>query len=316
MDSADLAVFAAVARSGGINKAARALNTVQSNVTQRIRLLEEELGVPLFDRHSRGVTMTTAGAQLLPYAERVGSLLAEARRAATNGPVPSGLLSIGSLETTTALRLPPILAAYATAYPEVDIQLQTGTAASLIADVLEHRVEGAFVPGPVGHADLIETPIVEEELVLVTAPASPSLERLARAKTRDAKIIVFRAGCTYRRMLEELLAAHGITDIRRLELGTLDGIIGCAAAGVGVTLLPRAVVEPARRAGRVAVHEIGPASERVPTMFVRRRDAFVSTALARFIECAQACSAAAARDVPPRRNGVRAAPARSAPASP
>ena len=62
MDNADLRVFEAVARLGGMNRAAAELNTVQSNVTARIRRLEDELGTPLFDRHSRGVTPDTGGA--------------------------------------------------------------------------------------------------------------------------------------------------------------------------------------------------------------------------------------------------------------
>ena len=65
MDAGGLVVFAAVARAGVITKAAQSLNTVQTNVTKRIRLLEAELGVPLFHRHSRGVRLTSAGAQLL-----------------------------------------------------------------------------------------------------------------------------------------------------------------------------------------------------------------------------------------------------------
>src|SRR5207253_1787752 len=108
MDAGDLAVFAAVARAGGITKAARTLRTVQSNVTQRVRLLEAELGVPLFHRHSRGVTLTSAGSQLLPYAERIGRLIDEAKRAAGDGPVPHGRITIGALETATAMRLPPV----------------------------------------------------------------------------------------------------------------------------------------------------------------------------------------------------------------
>ncbi|HZB92248.1 MAG TPA: LysR family transcriptional regulator, partial [Stellaceae bacterium] len=105
MDAADLRVFEAVARLGGMNRAAGALNTVQSNVTQRIRLLEEELATPLFERHSRGVALTPAGRRLLPYAERVAQLLAEARRAVRDEGTPAGPLQIGSLETTAALRL-------------------------------------------------------------------------------------------------------------------------------------------------------------------------------------------------------------------
>src|SRR5271165_1315676 len=100
MDASDLAMFAAVAKAGGIGKAAQVLSTVQSNVTQRMKLLEAELGVPLFHRHSRGVTLTTAGTQLLPYAERIGRLIGEAKAAAADGPEPRGRLVLGALETT------------------------------------------------------------------------------------------------------------------------------------------------------------------------------------------------------------------------
>src|SRR5580700_10546002 len=155
MDASDLAMFMAVAKTGGISKAAQVLSTVQSNVTQRIRLLEAELGVPLFHRHSRGVTLTTAGTQLLPYAERIGRLIGEAKLAAADGPEPRGRLVIGSLETTAALRLPPILTAYAASYPDVDIEVDTGTSGALIEAVLARRIEAAFVAGPVQHAELL-----------------------------------------------------------------------------------------------------------------------------------------------------------------
>ena len=292
MDAADLRVFEAVARLGGMNRAAGELNTVQSNVTQRIRLLEEELATPLFQRHSRGVALTPAGKRLLPYAARVAQLLAEARRAVEDDGTPSGPLQIGSLETTAALRLSPVLASYAAAYPAVDIALTTGTSAELVELVLAHRLEGAFVCGPVQHPELAAEPIFAEELVLVTAPSQKSLDRvLARS---DLKIVVLRAGCSYRQRLEEILARRGVVGLRRLEFGTIEGILGCAAAGLGVTLLPRALVEGARRARRVAVHELPPDEARVETVFIRRRDAFVSSALAAFLAFVPAQAAAAA----------------------
>jgi len=290
MDAGDLSIFAAVARTGGINRAAQSLNTVQSNVTQRIRLLERELGVPLFHRHSRGVTLTPAGAQLLPYAQRIGHLIGEARRAATNGPEPAGRLAIGSLETTAARRLPPILSAYTAAYPKVDIVLETGTTAELVDKVVERWLEGAFVAGPIVHDDLVTEPIVEEELVFLTAPMVPKLGaylgRVARGEI-DMKVLVLRAGCSYRQRLEQFLAARGLKDLRRLEFGTVDGIVGCVGGGIGVTMMPRAIVEPALRQGRIAAHKLPQHEARVTTVFARRRDAFVSTALQRFLECAR-----------------------------
>src|SRR4051812_50222091 len=99
MDASDLRVFEAVARCGGMGRAALELNTVQSNVTTRIRHLEEELGAALFQRHSRGVSLTPAGRRLLPYAAKIGHMLVEARRAVAEDGVPKGPLVLGSLET-------------------------------------------------------------------------------------------------------------------------------------------------------------------------------------------------------------------------
>jgi DNA-binding transcriptional LysR family regulator len=285
MDAADLRVFEAVARLGGLNRAAASLNTVQSNVTARIRRLEEELGAPLFDRHSRGVSLTVAGRRLLPYAGAVDQLIGDARRAVVDDGEPKGLLTVGSLETTAALRLAPVLATYAAAFPEVDLVLRTGTTAELIEAVLARRLEGAFVCGPVDHPELEQEIVFHEELAIASAPSVTSLDQLSQK--RDLKIVVLRAGCSYRQRLEEILARRGIVGLRQLEFGTLEAIVGCVAASLGVTLLPKGVLDAARREGRIAVHDLAADEARVETLFIRRRDVFVSSALTAFLDGAR-----------------------------
>lgn len=280
MDAKDLVTFETVARLGGMGRAARELNTVQSNVTARVRRLEAALGVPLFERSRTGATLTAAGERLMPYAARVGALLDEADRAARDDGSPQGALTVGSLETTAALRLSPLLAGYATAYPDVDLILRTGTTAELIERVMARELEGAFVCGPVAHPQLETTPFFEEELALLSAPGQRSLPALlARPNLR---IVVLRAGCSYRQRLEEILAHRGIVGLRRLEFGTLEAILGAVAAGLGITLLPRALLGPAWRGERIASHRLPLAEARVQTVFVRRLDTLRSSALAAF----------------------------------
>ena len=292
MDAADLKVFEAVARLGAMNRAAAELNTVQSNVTTRVRLLEEELGTPLFHRHARGVTLTPAGQRLVPYATGVARLIADARRAVADDGQPKGLLTVGSLETTAAMRLSPILADYAAAHPDVDLVIRTGTTAELIDAVVEHRVEGAFVCGPVDHEALVSEAIFQEELAVATGPAVESLEALAGRA--DLKTVVLRAGCSYRQRLEEILTRRGVVGLRQLEFGTIESIVGCVAGGLGITLLPRGVLEAPAREGRIVLHTLPPGEANVETLFVRRRDAFVSSALAAFLDCARPALAEAA----------------------
>ncbi len=282
MDAGDLRVFEAVARLGGMSRAAAELNTVQSNVTARIRALENEVGTPLFQRHARGVTPTAAGRRLLPYASRVRGLLDDARRAARDDGTPSGPLVVGSLETTAAMRLSPLLSAYATTHPGVDLTLRTGTTCELVGHVLEHRLEGAFVCGPVQHPELQTEVVFREELVALTAPGVPDLDTLARKG--EVRVVVLRAGCSYRLRLEAMLARRGVVGPRLLEFGTLDAILACVGAGLGVTLLPRALAEGAWREGRVGVHSLPSEEAWVETVFVRRRDAYTSSALAAFLD--------------------------------
>lgn len=281
MDASDLRIFEAVARLGGMNRAAAELNTVQSNVTARIRALEEQLEVSLFRRTSRGAVLTAAGERLLPYASRVAQLLDEARRAARDDGTPRGALVVGSLETTAALRLTPSLAAFVAAFPDVDLTLRTGTSSELIDAVLARRVEGAFVAGPVDHPELTAETVFREEMVILSA-LGISFERYLQG--RDVRIIVLRAGCSYRLMLESWLAGQGVVRVRMLEFGTLEAIVGCVKAGLGITLLPRALIGAVWREGTLAVHELPDGAGRVETMFVRRPDERVSSALTAFLD--------------------------------
>lgn len=285
MDAADLRVFQSVAATGSMSKAALELNTVQSNVTARIRSLEAEVGFALFERTNRGVTLTAAGKRLLPFAARTARLLEDARRAVADAGTPCGELVIGSLETTAALRLSRVLCDYAAAYPAVDLSLRTGTSSELVDQVLDRSLEGAYVCGPVHHPDLLAEPFVHEEMAILTAPAIADFETLA-AKP-DLKIVVLRAGCSYRLQLEAMLARRGIVGVKVLEFGTLEAIISCVGAGLGVTLLPKALLGPVWEQGCVRVHALPDSEKSAETVFIRHREAFVSSALRAFLDMAR-----------------------------
>lgn len=284
MDPSDLRVFEAVARQGSMNRAANELHTVQSNVTARIRALEDELEIPLFRRHAKGVSLTTAGERLLPFVGRITQLFREAEGAARDDGVPRGAISIGSLETTAALRLAPMLAAFTSRFPKVRLKLTTGTTGGLLEDVVEYRLDAAFVTGPINHPELRQISVFEEELVLVTARSVQSLQELSTLD--ELNMLVFRVGCSYRQRLEVILAENGLMAARPLEFGSLDAILGCVSAGIGVTLLPKALVAGAWREGSLAVHELPQERARVETLLIHREEAHIGSALAAFLAAA------------------------------
>ena len=283
MELSDLMTFSTVARTGGITRAAAELNTVQSNVTQRVKALEAEIGTALFERHSRGMTLTGAGRRLLPYAQRMAALSREALLAAREDGEPKGPLAIGSMETTAAVRLPTLLAEFHRRFPAVQLTLRTAPTADLVTDVLDGTLDGAFVAGPIDHAELTTVTAFREELVLVSARRWTSLAAL-RAGTPESgpTALVFRTGCTYRQRLEQVFSEFGWPSAARFELGTLDGMIGCVAADMGVTMLPRAVVG---KNETVSIHRLSATQSQVETLFIQRSGAHQYSALQGFNAC-------------------------------
>ena len=287
MDADDLRIVGAVARIGSMNRAAAELNMVQSNVTARIRLLEEELGVPLFIRHSRGVVPSEAGLRLLSYGEQILALFQQAIIAVKEDGTPKGNLRIGMLETTAGLRLPTLIAQYARKYPKVDLAIMTGTTTSLIHQVAERELDGAFVAGPIHHSELNEEPIFIEELVIVSSLSVRNFNDLAQVE--NLKAIVLQRGCSYRPRLTSILDGLAIRHLV-MEFASLDAIITSITAGVGITLLPKALVDRLWPDQSVMVHELPADQAQVETVFVRRHDHHPTSALNAFLRMSRQIS--------------------------
>jgi LysR family transcriptional regulator, cell division regulator len=284
MNLHDLNIFATAARLGSVTKTAKTLATVQSNVTTRIRLLEEELGTELFRRNHRGIQLTPKGHELLPYAQQVVALVQKARETVSSKDRDvKGVLRIGSLQSTASARLPEILKEYATRYNKVDIAVETGTAPELIEKVSEYRVEGAFVSGPVDRPELHAIPAFMEEVVILTPVAFRSVKQYL-TKGPVPKVLVFKTGCFYRQKLEHFLSDEGIAELNEMEFGTLDGIIGCVSAGLGMSMLPRSVVERSARRSEVRMHKLPKEISLVETSFVTHKAQVASSALERLVE--------------------------------
>lgn len=286
MDVTDLNFFLAVARTGGVSRASTELLTVQSNVSSRIRALEDELGVPLFRRHARGMTLTPSGQRLVPYAERISQLMRELTQVVRNEGDPCGRVSIGSMESTAGLRLPEVLSSFSADCPNVDLTLSIDTTDALIGQVVDQRLDGAFVCGPIRHPELLAEPVFVEQLVVVSDGAAADLNA-ALMRRSPPRILVLKAGCAYRARLEKLYEDRGLPAPGVLELSNLDGILGCVAAGMGTTLLPLAVVTASPMTSTLKVHHPPPEIARAQTLFVRRHDAVETPAVARFLACAQ-----------------------------
>ncbi|MER9771944.1 LysR substrate-binding domain-containing protein [Mesorhizobium sp. M0220] len=269
MDLADLRIFRTVVREGGITRAAEKLFRVQSNVTTRIRQLEEDLGVQLFIREGKRLHVSPAGHKLVGYADRLLALAEEARTAMLD-PRPRGTLRLGAMERTAAARLPSLLADYHARYPEVEIQLRTGNPQVLATAMLAGELDAAFAAEPIADAPFEKQSAFQEQLVIVSAASRVSIDdRLDMPKT----MIAFEHGCPHRKRLEQWYARRGFMAEKTIELGSYHAILGCVVAGMGIALMPKSVLSGFPESRWLKLHELPADEDNAVTVLFWRKGA-------------------------------------------
>ncbi|HCF3429903.1 TPA: LysR family transcriptional regulator [Pseudomonas aeruginosa] len=242
MDLSSLEIFRAVAHEASVTRAAQQLQRAQSNVTTRIRQLEEDLGVELFLRDGKRMSLTERGSEFLAYAEQLLALADEARQS-MHPAEPGGRLRLGSMESTAASRLPALLASYHKACPRVALEVSTGTSRALFDGVRARRLDCALVaagPGWAGELDgsgLRGEPLFREELLMILPAEHPPVHDVAEVRLRP--LAGFARGCTYRQLAEDSLG----TPLTVQEVGSYHAILACVAAGACVGVLPRSVLQ-------------------------------------------------------------------------
>ena len=267
MDFAALQIFKAVVDEGGIGPAAKKLHRVQSNVTTRIQQLEASLGAKLFVREKRRLFLSPEGELFLGYVQQMLQI-SERARAAVLGDAPRGVLRVGTLESTAASRLPPLLSRYHERHPAVRVELTTGTTDALVEAVINRKLEAAFVADCTAAPQLEIMPAFYEELVVVAPRSHPRIRRPQDVRTDT--IISFPSGCAYRRRLQGWLAAVVVSE-GVLELSSYHAIVACVASGAGIAFVPRSVLETIRGAESVAVYPLAARTGRTMTSLVWRK---------------------------------------------
>jgi DNA-binding transcriptional LysR family regulator len=269
LDLRALEIFRTVALEGSISRAAVRLNRVQSNVSTRVRQLEEQLGKTLFLRGKRGLMLTPDGDLLLSYAERLLALSMEASEALMEGK-PAGTFRIGTMESTAAARLPGILSRYHDLHPHVQIELETDTAGGLIRRLLTYDIEAAFIAEPVPFEQIGTHPVFEEQLVLVAPKSFPDLGRTAEISGRT--VVAFEQGCAYRRYLEDWLRQEGIVPGSVLAVGSYLAMFACVSAGTGYAVVPQSVLDMVASEGKFRRYPLPGKMSRIRTLLAWRSD--------------------------------------------
>ena len=251
MEFSQLRIFQAVAEEGSITRAAERLHRVPSNLSTRLKQLEEQMGVELFVRERQRLQLSPAGQVLLDYTARLFALHDEAL-GAVQGGVPSGKFTLGTMYSTAAIHLPALLARYHRTYPGVNLNVQSAPSGELLEGLLAGRLDAALVDGPLELAGLDGVVFCEESLVLISDLDHPPITRARDVQGRE--VFTFRQGCSYRARLEAWYASDRAAMGRVMEIESYQGMLACVVAGSGVALMPACMLASLPGRERVGLH--------------------------------------------------------------
>jgi DNA-binding transcriptional LysR family regulator len=254
-----LQALRAVAQSGGFSTAANALGLTQPAVSNRIRHLEQELGVSLLERLGKTARPTPAGAQLIAAAARALIELDAAldaialRRGEVAGP-----LSLATGATATKHLLPPVAADLRARHPGIDLRIITGNTVDLLPGIIDGDIDLGLLTGPIRDRRLATRAFFRDRLVCITPPGeAPAARRLAPRHFAGRQLVLYDRGGSIRGAIDTWLGAAD-RRVRVTDIGSADAQVAFVRAGFGWSIISEVVTREDAAAGRVARRALAP----------------------------------------------------------
>ncbi len=261
MELIGLRTFKAVVDEDGINGASKALHTVPSNISARIQKLEDELGVPLFTKRGRKLHLTHQGRLLYPYANQMIELennaCAELRRSSDMFE-----LRIGTTETFAATFLPDTLKNLKQHNPRIIPKIITNTSTALVSAVLKNSLDCAFAGAEPQHDEICCYPLIEESLLIV----------VPKDQKHDSTLFVRDQGCGYRQAAVNWQQEMGRSNEQIMSMSSVEGVLGCIAAGLGYTIIGESMVKGSRYETALSTRKISSTGTKFRISLICRRN--------------------------------------------
>lgn len=251
MDIKQLQTFFTAAETLSFTQTAQLLDYAQSSITAQIKTLEQELGVHLFERLGKRIILTEEGKRLQHYAKKMLELDREMKKAISNEQ-EQVLLKVGAQESQCVYRLPSILQQFQQAHPQVKIIFKPVHTTAIAKDLLQAgKLDIALITDTYQETAMLKRErLIQEQLVFVSAPKEIS-QPLSAQQISTETMLLTETGCSYRNHLEAQLQQEGVNPLQMIEFASIEAIKQCVMAGLGITFLPKMVVEKELESGQL-----------------------------------------------------------------
>jgi DNA-binding transcriptional LysR family regulator len=287
MELWQLEVFNAVAEEKSFSRAGQRLGRTQPAISSTIKLLEGELGEPLFDRMGRSIRLTSAGELLSDYAKRLLRLREEAVLAVGElRGLNRGTLRLGANETTCLYLLPEVLSAFTRAYPQVQVDIHRAITRSISERVIDGSLDFGIVTLPIKNARLEVLTIHRDEMALIVGPAHNLASRrsVRMNDLEDQPFILHKIGTTTRERLVKHFNEGGVKMKITMELASIETIKRFVSIGMGISIVPRLCIDKEIREGSLRALTIRDARFQRKLGLIYNRDRYQSQAARAFLK--------------------------------
>src|ERR1700759_579109 len=254
-------VFRAVAQHLNFSRAAEELLLTQPAITQQIKALEDEFGVPLFDRGGGHIALTAGGKVLLPFAERMKEISDEAFAAVAEAlGQHAGELALGASQTIGQYLLPTFVAGFQRTNPKVIVRARGGNTDEMLEALVAREIQLALIEGPEQRKDVHIEPFMEDHMVLVVQAAHEwANHEVSFEDLKGQPLLMREFGSGSRRVVEKALSAAGLKtkDLTVcIELDSTEGLLNAVEAGLGVTFVSRWAVRSQLSLGTLKIARV------------------------------------------------------------
>ena len=287
MELRNIKSFIKVAEFENFSKAAEALGYAQSTITTQIQQLEEELGVPLFDRIGKRVVLSEKGRTFLEHANQMLKIETEAIEAVSENDIPSGILPIGTLESIASSFLAELLAVYIEKYPKVQIVITVGVTLELYDFLEKGLLDVVFLFDRSVYRPALKTVYSKSSSAPFIAPANHPLahaENIPPERLLEERVLLTEKRNNYRQAFDELALGKGLHLEGIQEIASSICILQFVEKGLGISLLPDYALHAALQEKKISLFTVEGFDIRMDLQVLYHRQKFVSLAMKRFTE--------------------------------
>lgn len=278
--------FVQIVDSATLRRAAEQLHLTQPTVTRQIQQLERDCGVNLFDRSGRRLVLNRAGERVYRTAKQIMALEQKLQDELSEFADPDvGTVYLGAGLTPSIYLLPPLLADYRVRHPRIQFQVRTGSSQVVLDMLLRREVDLGVVTTTAQRPDVVTTPLVLDELLLVAAPGHPlaTQRSCAFAEVALHPLVLLRPESGLRRLIGQLADARGVKLQIAMETDSLESLNRLVQSGVGLSILPQSSVQDDVSSGRLVQVEVNDVEFGSRTItLITRADGSLSASAAKF----------------------------------